>query len=60
MTYKEHTETFILEVVVTYDRDNLVWDLECTTGGHRINNIEHVHQLQHALRICGLKKEITL
>lgn len=37
------------------------WDLHIPMGGQHINlQIEHVHQLQHALRLAGVEKEIEL
>jgi len=40
-------------IVVTYD-----WDDEYTNSTPF--NILYVHELQHALRLCGIKKEIVL
>lgn len=37
------------------------WDFHLPMGGQHINlQIEHVHQLQHALRLAGVGKEIEL
>ena len=33
----------------------------CLIAGHsKIGDIYHLHELQHALRLCGIEKEITL
>lgn len=33
----------------------------CLIAGHsKIGDISHVHELQHALRLCGIEKEIKL
>ena len=37
------------------------WDLHLPMGGQHINlQIEHIHQLQHALRLAGVEKEIEV
>ena len=41
------------------DANNNSWDGECTTPMMRVH-ITYVHQLQHALRLCGIEKEIKL
>ena len=38
-------------------RDNVFWLNYCNNS---IYNIRFVHELQHALRICGIDKEITI
>lgn len=37
------------------------WDLHLPSGGQHINlRMKHIHQLQHALRLAGVEKEIEL
>lgn len=37
------------------------WDLHLPSGEQHINlRIEHIHQLQHVLRLAGVEKEIEL
>lgn len=37
------------------------WDLHLPSGEQHINlRIEHIHQLQHALRLVGVEKEIEV
>lgn len=57
--YKGHTETFTNEIIVSRNPDNNLFDIGFTNGS-MIFNIEYVHQLQHALRLCGINKEIVL
>ena len=59
VTYKGHTETFTHEVKVARHLFKNTWDIE-TTNGSRICNLEYVHELQHALRLGGIDREITV
>lgn len=59
VTYKGHTDTFIHEVKAEHHLFKNMWDIE-TTNGSRICNLEYVHELQHALRIGGIDREITV
>ena len=38
----------------------LITDVFGTTERNKVNHIFYVHQLQHALRLCGIEKEIIL
>lgn len=38
----------------------LTTDVFGTTEKNKVNHIFYVHQLQHALRLCGIKKDIEL
>ena len=38
----------------------LITDVFGTTEKNKVNHIFYVHQLQHALRLCGIEKEIKL
>ncbi len=59
VTYKGHTDTFTHEVKAQHHLFQDMWDIE-TTNGSRIYNLEYVHELQHALRLCGIDREITV
>lgn len=57
VTYQGRTETFTHEIEVQHKVSSGLWDVE-TTNGSRIFNLEYLHQLQNALRICGIEREI--
>ena len=57
VTCKGCTETFTHEIEVQHKVSSGLWDVE-TTNGSRILNLEYLHQLQNALRLCGIEKEI--
>ena len=43
------------------DDDVAVYDLEILKGFSAMNlHLDYVHELQHALRLCGIEKEIEL
>lgn len=47
-------------ITISYsDLEGSVYDIQCGIGSH-IYDLKYVHQLQHALRLCGIKKEIEL
>ena len=47
-------------ITISYsDLEGGVYDIQCGIGSH-IYDLKYVHQLQHALRLCGIKKEIEL
>ena len=53
------------DVCIEYDgmRISLVLLYECYTGSIESNGIcplDYVHELQHALKLCGIEKEIVL
>ena len=48
-------EHFALEI---YIDDGVRWTVNCYE--YDILLLEYVHQLQHALKLCGIEKEITL
>ena len=41
------------------DLEGGVYDIQCGIGSH-IYDLKYVHQLQHALRLCGIDKDIVL
>lgn len=43
--------------IVLQDGNDCYW---WTVNGELVAKIRYVHQLQHALRLCGIKKEIEL
>ena len=43
----------------TKEKEHKLECFDCRTGGIQIW-IKYVHQLQHALRLCGIEKEIVL
>ena len=52
-------------IATHYVRDDLPFEVFCDGEPFSIwfqdpVNIKYVHQLQHALRLCGIEKEITL
>ena len=49
-------EHYMLEMV--FEDDELRWTINCDE--YTIMNFEYVHELQHALRLCGVEKEIIL
>ena len=49
-------EHYMLELV--FEDDELKWTINCNE--YTIMNFEYVHELQHALRLCGIEKEIIL
>ena len=49
-------EHYMLELV--FEDDELSWTINCNE--YTIMNFEYVHELQHALRLCGIEKEIIL
>jgi len=49
-------EHYMLELV--FEDDELKWTINCNE--YTIMNFEYVHELQHALRLCGIEKEIEL
>lgn len=57
VTYQGRTETFTHEIEAQHKVSSDLWDVE-TTNGSRIFNLEYLHQLQNALRLCGIKREI--
>ena len=55
--YEKHEcKTKWRDIIMWYDRITKKWCL------HGINSIQlnYIHELQHALRLCGIEKEITL
>lgn len=55
--YEKHEcKTKWRDIIMWYDRITKKWCL------HGINSIQlnYIHELQHALRLCGIKKEIEL
>ena len=47
-------------ITISYsDLEGGVYDIQCGIGSH-IYDLKYVHQLQHALSLCGIKKEIEL
>lgn len=47
-------------IVISYsDLEGGAYDIRCGIGSH-IYDLKYVHQLQHALRLCGIDKEIIL
>jgi hypothetical protein len=47
-------------IIISYsDLDGGVYDIQCGIGSH-IYDLKYVHQLQHALRLCGIDKTIEL
>ena len=47
-------------ITISYsDLEGDVYDIQCGMGSH-IYDLKYVHQLQHALRLCGIEKEIEL
>ena len=53
--YNEDAQVLVL--VKSVDSENLWW---WYSGQNPLIPINYVHQLQHALRLCGIKKEIVL
>ena len=49
-------EHYMLELV--FEDDELKWTINCNE--YTIMNFEYVHELQHALRLCKIDKEIVL
>ncbi len=47
-------------VSIIYGRYKRIDEDQCTNYGDGLYPIKYVHELQHALRLCGIKKEITL
>ena len=46
-------------ITISYsDLEGGVYDIQCGMDSH-IYDLKYVHQLQHALRLCGIKKEIV-
>ena len=46
-------------ITISYsDLEGGVYDIRCGIDSH-IYDLKYVHQLQHALRLCGIKKEIV-
>lgn len=44
-------------IELTYSKGNIEW----TNGNeYRIADLKYVHELQHALKLCGIEKEIVL
>ena len=64
--YKEgETGMCGVEIAPCYLRDDVPFEVFCDGEPFAIwfkepINIKYVHQLQHALRLCGIEKEITL
>ena len=47
-------------ITISYsDLEGGVYDIQCGIGSH-IYDLKYVHQLQHALRLCGIDKDIVL
>ena len=47
-------------ITISYsDLEGGVYDIQCGIGSH-IYDLKYVHQLQHALRLCEIEKEIEL
>ena len=47
-------------ITISYsDLEGGVYDIQCGIGSH-IYDLKYVHQLQHALRLCGINKNIEL
>jgi len=61
VSYFQDTESFHVEIIV--DKVGIFQKLSMWDGfGNKVTIIEcrFVHQLQHALRLCGISDEITL
>ena len=64
--YKEgETGMYGVEIAPCYLRDDVPFEIFCDGEPFAIwfqepINIKYVHQLQNALRLCGIEKEITL
>ena len=64
--YKEgETGMYGVEITPCYLRDDVPFEVFCDGEPFAIwfkepINIKYVHQLQNALRLCGIEKEITL
>ncbi len=52
----EEDEYMALEISV--EEDGIYWTINCDEYG--IMKLEYVHQLQHALKLCGIDKEIVV
>ena len=52
----EEDEDHNLEIVK--DKGKIYWSINCAE--YYIIELRYVHQLQHALRLCGIEKEIQL
>ena len=46
-------------VITIRQSSNVLFDMQVGIGSH-IFDITYVHELQHALRLCGIEKEIEL
>ena len=47
-------------ITISYsDLEGGVYDIQCGISSH-IYDLKYVHQLQHALRLCGINKNIEL
>lgn len=47
-------------ITISYsDSEGGVYDIQCGIGSH-IYDLKYVHQLQHAIKLCGIEKEIEL
>lgn len=47
-------------ITISYsDLEGGVYNIQCGIGSH-IYDLKYVHQLQHALRLCGINKNIEL
>lgn len=55
-SYFKEDEHMLLEISIS--EDCISWTINCHEYG--ILKLEYVHQLQHALKLCGIDKEITL
>jgi hypothetical protein len=53
----EEDEDFLLELSLGYD-GKILWTIN--GDEYTIMPLDYVHQLQHALRLCDVPKEITL
>ena len=55
-SYFKEDNLMLLEI--TYDGGKVHWTINCNE--YYILPLNYVHELQHALRLCGIEKEIVL
>lgn len=46
------------DVEIEMQNEKIAWSINC--GEYWIKRLNYVHELQHALRLCGINKEIKL
>ena len=62
---EEEVGMYGVKIAPHYTRDDLPFEVFCDGEPFAIwfnnpVNIKYIHQLQHALRLCGIEKEITI